>query len=277
MRLAGTLPAWHSAAPFGRVLLILAMTASALCAAPPPKTPLDAMKRPSPEQEAFFETKVRPLLVTRCIGCHGEKQQKGGIRLDSAEALLGKNPEDALVDHGKPEESRLLEVISYKEDPKMPPEGKLPDAEIQILHDWVKRGAHFPAKGSGPVIVDHTSTEGIALAKKTHWSLKPVKSYTPPKVNSQSWVKTPIDQFILAKLEESKLTPSPAVDRRTLLRRLSFDLTGLPPTYAEVQAFEDRRRAEHVAERGGLDDQEVVHGERAFARVPSIDRGARRA
>lgn len=90
---------------------------------------LQAVGHPNSEQEAFFETKVRPLLAARCFRCHGEKEQKGGIRLDSGEALLGHNEDEALVRPGKPEVSRVIEVIGYKDEPKMPPDGKLPDAD----------------------------------------------------------------------------------------------------------------------------------------------------
>ena len=189
---------------------------------------LQAATHPNPQQEAFFETKVRPLLVARCFRCHGEKEQKGGIRLDSAGALLGHNEDEALVKPGKPEASRVIEVIGYKDEPKMPPDGKLPDSDAQILREWIRRGAHFPSKQTAPAVVRLSSPEGIVQAKKTLWSLQPIKIPIPPKVKDQSWVRGPIDQFILAKLEANGLTPSPAVDRRTLLRRMTFDLTGLP-------------------------------------------------
>ena len=202
---------------------------------------LQAAKHPNAEQESFFELKVRPLLVARCFRCHGEKLQKGGIRLDSAEALLGKSNDDALVKPGHPEESRLIEVIGYKDEPKMPPDGKLLDSDAQILREWVRRGAHFPASANGAAPVRLSSPEGIVRAKQTLWSLQPVRSPIPPRVKHSGWVQTTIDQFVLAKLEANGLTPSAAVDRRTLLRRMTFDLTGLPPTFAEVRAFENDR------------------------------------
>src|ERR1700722_105926 len=136
---------------------------------------LQAAKHPNAEQESFFEQKVRPLLVARCLRCHGEKLQKGGIRLDSAEALLGKGNDDALVKPGHPDESRLIEVIGYKDEPKMPPDGKLPDADTQILREWIRLGAHFPAKQTAPAVVRLSSPEGIVQAKKTLWSLQPIK------------------------------------------------------------------------------------------------------
>ncbi len=227
---------------FGCALVVSAVAS----AAPPTTTRVPGPKPTNSEQEAFFESKVRPLLVARCSRCHGEKDQKGGIRLDSAEGVLGKTPDEGVVKAGHPESSRLMEVISYKDEPKMPPDGKLADGDVQILREWIQRGAYFPAKNSGPPPLLLSSPEGIVQAKKTLWSLQPVTSPSPPQVKNQAWVQTPIDRFVLAKLEANGLTPSIAVDRRTLLRRLSFDLIGLPPTYAEVRAFEQDRSAEAV-------------------------------
>src|ERR1700722_6229022 len=175
---------------------------------------LQAASRPNSEQEAFFETKVGPLLGARGFRCQGEKEQKGGIRLDSAEALLGHNEDEALVKPGKPEASRVMEVIGYKDEPKMPPDGKLPDSDAQILREWIRRGAHFRSKQTASAIVRLSSPEGIVQAKKTLWSLQPIKLPIPPSVKDRSWVKNPIDQFILSKLEANGLTPSPSVDRR---------------------------------------------------------------
>ncbi len=214
--------------------------------APPraPKAPAGA--HVDTEQEAFFESKVRPLLAARCVKCHGEKQQKGGLRLDTADGILGTNPDEGVVRPGHPETSRLMEVIGYKDETKMPPDGKLADGDTQILREWIRHGAYFP-KTAVTAPLRLSSPEGVVQAKKTMWSLQPVTSPTPPAVKNEAWVKTPIDRFVLSKLESAGLTPSPAVDRRTLLRRLSFDLVGLPPTYAEVQAFEQDRSPDAVA------------------------------
>ncbi len=182
-------------------------------AAEPGTARLEAVKHPSPQQEAFFELKVRPLLAARCFRCHGEKEQKGGIRLDSAEALLGKSDDEALLKPGRPNESRLMEVVSYKEEPKMPPDGRLPDADVQILRAWIRRGAHFPSKESAAAPVRLSSPEGIVRARRTMWSLQPVQSPVPPRVTNSAWAKTAIDLFILARLQEKRLSPSPAVDR----------------------------------------------------------------
>jgi hypothetical protein len=229
------------ARPRFRVGLGLALGASMLAGAGSSPALAQNSKPSHSEQEAFFEQKVRPLLVARCFRCHGEKEQKGGIRLDSAEAILGKTPDEGIVKPEHPESSRLMEVISYKGDPKMPPDGKLPDADVQIFREWIRRGAYFPSKANDTSAIPLSSPEGIEHAKKTLWSLQPVTSPVPPKVHDQAWVKTPIDRFVLARLDANGLSPSLAVDRRTLLRRLSFDLIGLPPTFEEVQAFEQDR------------------------------------
>ncbi|HXY34054.1 MAG TPA: DUF1549 domain-containing protein, partial [Planctomycetaceae bacterium] len=225
------------------VWLLLLMIASA--APPTTASPGAGSKTAGNEQEAFFESKVRPLLAARCFRCHGEKEQKSGLRLDTAESVLGKTPDDGVVKPGHPESSRLMEVIGYKDDPKMPPDGKLPDADAQTLREWIRRGAYFPSKGNAAALT-LSSPEGIAHAKKTLWSLQPVTSPIPPDVKNRAWVQTPIDQFVLARLEANGLTPSAAVDRRTLLRRMSFDLIGLPPTFEEVRAFERDRSSEAV-------------------------------
>jgi hypothetical protein len=219
--------------------IALVLGSLTVAGAAPPVVPAPAVsKHANAEQEAFFELKVRPLMVARCFRCHGEKEQKGGIRLDSAEAVLGRNPDEALVKPGDPEKSRIMEVVSYKDDPKMPPDGKLADADTQVLREWIRRGAYFPSKQLEKAKVLLSSPEGIVQARKSLWSLQPVTSPILPQVKNHEWGKTPIDHFVLAKLESNGLSPSPAVDRRTLFRRLAFDLIGLPPTYEEVRAFE---------------------------------------
>ncbi|MCA9093545.1 MAG: hypothetical protein KDA68_08675, partial [Planctomycetaceae bacterium] len=123
----------------------------AVCAVSPvlraEDSPLQQMKSPSPELEQFFEKEVRPLLIAKCIGCHGEKDQKGDVRLDSAEALIAEAPGGLIVVPGKPEASRLVDVIGYNDDIQMPPDSKLTDEQIAVLTKWVKSGAPFPAKG----------------------------------------------------------------------------------------------------------------------------------
>ena len=175
----------------------------------------------------LFENEVRPVLVQHCYRCHGAKQQKGGIRLDGPKHLA--NAGDGagrLVVPGDLAQSRLIQAVEYTDDPKMPPAGKLPDHAINALKQWVKKGALWPAE----------TTRGGTL--EDHWAFRAVREPSVPTVNASDWPVTEIDRFILARLEARKLSPSPIADRRTLIRRISFDLTGLPPTEPEIEAFE---------------------------------------
>jgi len=147
---------------------------------------------------------------------------------------------------GKPETSRLVEVIGYNSDIQMPPDSKLTDDQIAVLTKWVKAGAPFPAKGGDLTGLNPASDEGVAAFQKTHWAFQPIANPTPPAVKQITWPKTDIDRFVLAELEKARLSPSPAADRRTLLRRMSFDLIGLPPTYEEVRAFEQDRSSQAI-------------------------------
>jgi len=187
----------------------------------------------------FFEKKIRPLLVMRCHECHSDqgKGVKGGLHLDSRAAILsGGDSGPALVPE-KPDESLLVEAINYPQDGvQMPPRGKLPQNEIDLLTEWVRRGAPFPA---GEKKSDASKRRGIDLeAGRKHWSFQPLREQPLPAVKNATWGERRMDAFVLEKLESSGLGPSPAADRRTLLRRLSFDMTGLPPTVAEIEAFE---------------------------------------
>lgn len=182
---------------------------------------------PTPEQIAFFETKIRPVLAANCYSCHGKDMQMAGLRLDTALGFKKGGDTGALVAAGDPDKSLLIQAVRQSGKLKMPPKGKvLKPNEIADLEAWVKMGAPWPAgkavaeKGKGPL-----------------WSLLPVKNPQVPKVKNAAWVANPIDAFILAKLEAKKLMHAPAADRRTLLRRVTFDLTGLPPTPEAVDAF----------------------------------------
>jgi hypothetical protein len=188
----------------------------------------------------FFEQKIRPLLVNRCFECHADqgKGVKAGLHLDSRDGLLTGGDSGPAVALEKPAESLILDAISYKQDSaQMPPRGKLPQHEIDLLTEWVRRGAPFPAKeqpapGTKP-------RKGIDYeAGKQFWSFRPLQRHPQPSVKDVGWCARPIDAFILAALEQSSLDPSPVADQRTLLRRLAFDLTGLPPSMAELEAFE---------------------------------------
>jgi mono/diheme cytochrome c family protein len=187
-----------------------------------------------------FEKKVRPLLAGRCWQCHGSEKQKGGLRLDNAAALGAGGDSGPVVLPGKPEESRLIEAIGYAGELKMPPKGKLSDAEIAELAEWVRGGAVWPDAGTPRTETTPRPAAGGPLfteEQKSFWAFRPPRDPVPPAVKATSWPTAPIDRFILAELEKKGLTPAPQTDRRTLIRRATFDLTGLPPTPAEVDAF----------------------------------------
>lgn len=200
-----------------------------------PATVMVAAVKATPEQELFFENKIRPVLTRSCFGCH-TKTASGGFRMDTQEAFLKGGFDGAAVVPGKPEESLLVQAVRYKSDRfQMPPTGKLKDEEIADIERWVKDGAPWPAKAMV------TSTRKVTDADRQFWSFqKPVKAPVPTLTGANAtWAANDIDRFILAKLEEKKLKPVGDADKRTLLRRVMFDLTGLPPMPAEVQAFLD--------------------------------------
>ena len=190
----------------------------------------DEAKGVPAEASAFFEAKVRPVLADSCFKCHGPTKQSGGLRLDSRAALLEGGDAGPAVVAGEPDKSPLVLAVRYHADNKMPPKGKLPDPAIESLSNWVRMGAPWP---------DAPPPSGASkddLARK-HWSLQPVVDPPLPRVEHSDRVASPVDAFILAKLEAKQLEPSPQADKRTLIRRATFDLTGLPPTPGEVDAF----------------------------------------
>ena len=201
----------------------------------------DAPKPPavSAEQSAFFESKVRPLLVAKCFSCHGDRDKRGGLRLDSREAILKGGAKGPILVVGDPAASRLIAAVGYEGALKMPPVGKLRADEIAALTAWVKMGAPWPATAAG----NSGSAKGQALdmkitdAQKSFWSFRPVAKPPLPPVKNAAWCVSPIDRFVLSKLESKGLKPAPAADRRSLIRRVSFDLVGLPPTPEEVETF----------------------------------------
>ncbi len=199
---------------------------------PPAAAPKEA---PSPQAVEFFEKKVRPVLAEQCYGCHGTKSQFASLRLDSRPALLKGGDKGAVLVPGDPAASRLITALSHTGPVKMPPKGKLPDAAIANLTAWVKMGAPWPA--SDGALSPASMEERVAEARQKHWSLQPVRKPAVPRVKAAKWARNPIDQFVLAKLEVRGLTPLPAADRRTLVRRAYLDLVGLPPTPKEIADF----------------------------------------
>jgi mono/diheme cytochrome c family protein len=185
---------------------------------------------------SFFEKQVRPLLAEHCHGCHSAKAGKtgGGLALDGRAAILKGGASGPAVTPGKPEQSLLLSAVRGTHAKlKMPPEGKkLRPAQIAVLEAWVRDGAVYPAGATTVAPNDPSSPEA-----RQFWSFRPLRKHNPPHVRDAKWPQRPIDSFLLAALEKNQLTPSPAADRRVLIRRASFDLTGLPPTPEEVDAF----------------------------------------
>jgi hypothetical protein len=182
----------------------------------------------------YFESKVRPILVQRCQKCHGSQKREGGLRLDLKSGWVGGGDRGSAIVPGKPEESLLVKAVRYTDDDlQMPPSGKLPEHEIAALDEWVRRGAADPRDG-GPVRLG-----GMTAAEaKGWWSLQPVRRPAVP-IPSPRGTKplSPIDAFVQAKLDAARLSPLDPADKRTLIRRASYDLTGLPPSWEEVESF----------------------------------------
>src|SRR5439155_7754485 len=207
-----------------------------------------------------FESKVRPILAANCYDCHTDEHM-GGLRLDSREALLkgGQSGEPAVVP-GDPDKSLLIQAVRQtSEKLKMPKGGRLRPDEIDTLVEWVKAGAVWPtaartataaataAGPEGPALPDASATATarasapgyvIKPEQRAFWSFQPLRKPPVPAVSHESWPKTDIDRFVLARLEKDGLAPVRAAGKRTLIRRATLDLTGLPPSAEEIEAFE---------------------------------------
>ncbi|MBV9503717.1 MAG: PSD1 domain-containing protein [Acidobacteriia bacterium] len=203
--------------------------APAAAAALQPKTAAAAVAgKPTPAQEQFFEAKIRPLLAKNCFTCHTETAS-GGLRLDSREALLKGGKDGAVVVPGHPETSLLVSAIHYDSTLRMPPPGPLKTEEVAAVEQWVRDGLPWP---EGAALIAKPKME----IKRDFWSFQAPVHSSVPKTDSR-WAYNDIDRFILAKLNEKHLKPVADADKRTLIRRVTYDLTGLPPTPEEVQSF----------------------------------------
>jgi hypothetical protein len=188
---------------------------------------------PTREQLDFFENKIRPVLSQNCYKCHSVNSEKvkGGLLLDSREASLRGGDTGPAIVPGHPDQSLLIKAVRHTDaDLQMPPKKQLSEAQIADLEAWVKMGAPDPR---GASVAQKTWTDPT----KKHWAWQPLTKPAAPEVKTKNWGQTPVDKFILATLEAKKLTPNPIADKRTLIRRASFDLIGLPPTPEEVAAF----------------------------------------
>ena len=185
----------------------------------------------------FFEKKIRPVLVERCYKCHsGETAKpKGGLRLDRRASVFDGGDSGTAVVPRKPDESLLIKSLSWSGVvSEMPPDSKLPDRVIADFRQWIARGAVFPAD-STPVAAKPRAVD-VELGRG-FWSVQPVRTLPTPQVSDPSWSRRKIDSFVREQLDRQQMRPAPEADRRTLIRRLSFDLLGVPPTFAETEAF----------------------------------------
>ena len=236
--------AGNSALALIPALFLLLTTASAAHADVPAATL-------SPDKIEFFEKKVRPLLAESCLSCHSaaSKPVQGNLRLDTRSGVLKGGDRGPTVTSAKPLDSPLLTAISYKDNNfQMPPKGKLSDEQIAVLTDWVKMGAPFPEASNGADAVGKpkagaasAGASGVRVfnmkTRMKHWAWQPVHPQLVPAVQQKAWGRNPIDAFVLARLEAKGVKPAPAADKRTIIRRVTYDLIGLPPTPAEVQDF----------------------------------------
>ena len=182
------------------------------------------------EPDEFFETKVRPVLAHQCWSCHAAGRQEGGLRLDSLGAALRGGSRGPAIVVGDPDASLLIQAVRHI-DLKMPLGGRLSDASVANLALWIRKGAQWP---SGP---EPSEIRARDRSQSTHWALQPVRAESPPSVQHRSWVANEIDAFVLSRLEPSGYQPAAPASRRDLIRRLTFDMTGLPPRPEQVEAF----------------------------------------
>lgn len=219
------------------VTMVMAWGVCPLMAGSRPVFAESAPAKMTPAQEEFFEKQVRPILVSKCVDCHGPDLQESGVRVDGYHFMVEPKERKAVVVPKKPDQSKLIEVIKYKTNIKMPPDEALKPEEVSVLEAWVSDGALWP-ETSAPPPAAKTKEEKIADARKEHWAYQPVQNPPLPKVKEQAFVQQPLDAFVVNRLEAAGLTPSKSADKRTLIRRAYFDLTGLPPSRDEIEAFE---------------------------------------
>jgi hypothetical protein len=194
--------------------------------------PVAAAEEPG---HAFFEKKVRPVLAEHCYACHSTraKKVKANLLVDSRAGLLKGGDTGPAIVPGQPDKSLLIQVLYHGDAGNMPPKGKLPGAVIADLKQWVKMGAPWPKEATAKT----GSTLDTTVIAKGHWAFRSLQKQKPPAVKDPSLAWSDIDRFILARLDAAGLEPGPLADRRTLIRRVTFDLTGLPPTPQEVASF----------------------------------------
>ena len=213
---------------------------------------LTAAHAQAEDKAAYFESRVRPLLLKKCGECHGKEDPEGKLTLTSVEGIAAGGATGQTVVPEQLDRSRLIQAVRYSAKLKMPPDAKLPPQEIAILEKWVRDGAALPG---AKINVRKGSSSGefvITDEDRKWWAFQTIRNPAPPVVELPDRVLSPVDRFVLNRLEENDLKLSPPADRQTLLRRITFDLTGLPPTLHEIDAFlrDDRPDAyERLVER----------------------------
>ena len=186
----------------------------------------------------FFEKHIRPVLVERCFGCHSQraKPPKANLRLDTPAGWLRGGDSGPAVVPGKPAESLILSALRY-EDYKMPPDGKLPPAIVRGFQTWIEVGAPVPASYGARVSTDAKQSSIDWPAARQYWSFQPLADPPLPPLAAQFPQQNGIDHYVMRGLDRRQLSAAPAASRRALIRRLTFDLTGLPPTRAQIREF----------------------------------------
>ncbi len=202
----------------------------------------DEAKESLAKDAEFFEQQIRPLLVSHCLECHGDRKQEAKLRLDSREALLAGGESGPALVPGDAEKSLLISALHYKADAvQMPPKGKLDGEKIDKLTRWVKSGAVWPVVSKTAIRPETTAGDKreskIRPQDREFWSFRPVVKTIPPDTTLATFARDALDAFILKKLSDQNLSPAPPADKRQLIRRVTFDLTGLPPTTDELQDY----------------------------------------
>src|SRR5712692_990899 len=187
------------------------------------------------EAARFFEMRIRPLFQEKCAGCHSDEKRTSGLSLETRQGFVSGGNRGPVAIAGKPEESRIIQAVEQSGALKMPPGSKLRAEQIEDLRTWVRAGMPWP---------EAAPPADARAPKSDHWAFKAPVVPPLPAVRNASWPRNPIDRFVLARLEKEGLAPSPEADRAALIRRLSLDLIGLPPTPAEIDAFLADRRAD---------------------------------
>ncbi len=215
-----------------RLFPMLLLAAASTCCLP---SFAGAATEPDVAGVEFFERRIRPLLVEHCHTCHGPQRQRSGLVLSTAVGITQGGDRGPAIVAGSPDQSLLLQAVGYEDnDLRMPPKGKLRPEQIADLTAWVERGAPLPPDVSvaGPALSEFDLEQ-----RRRHWAYQPVRSSPPPSTSNSAWCVSSIDRFLLARLDAAGLKPASPAEKRTLIRRLTFDLIGLPPAPDDVAAF----------------------------------------